>query len=77
MTGLDVENDAIIEIFCVITDANLNVLDDQGWGAVIHQPKERMDKMVFISLLRFSLPSLQRVLRLAAQTGRMVHTNSW
>ncbi|KAG0650036.1 DNA polymerase lambda [Hyphodiscus hymeniophilus] len=45
MTGLDVDNDRIIEIFCVITDANLNVLDEEGWGAVIHQSKETMDSM--------------------------------
>lgn len=46
MTGLDVDNDVIIEIFCVITDGNLTVLDEEGWGVVIHQPKEVMDKMV-------------------------------
>ncbi|CAG8955417.1 hypothetical protein HYFRA_00010281 [Hymenoscyphus fraxineus] len=45
MTGLDVENDVIIEIFCIITNGNLDVLDEEGWGAVIHQPKERMDQM--------------------------------
>lgn len=46
MTGLDVDNDAIIEIFCIITNGNLDVLDRTGWGAVIHQSKEMMDKMV-------------------------------
>jgi hypothetical protein len=46
MTGLDVDNDVIIEIFCLITDGDLNVLDEEGWGAVIHQEKETMDKMV-------------------------------
>ncbi|KAG9233531.1 mitochondrial putative Oligoribonuclease [Amylocarpus encephaloides] len=45
MTGLDVENDVIIEIFCLITNGNLEVLDEEGWGAVIHQDKETMDKM--------------------------------
>lgn len=50
MTGLDVDNDVIIEIFCIITNGNLEVLDEEGWGAVIHQPKEKMDQMV-------SLPS--------------------
>ncbi|RDL42217.1 uncharacterized protein BP5553_02196 [Venustampulla echinocandica] len=45
MTGLDIDNDVIIEIFCVITDGNLDVLDEAGWGAVIHQSKETMDKM--------------------------------
>ncbi|EPE24896.1 Ribonuclease H-like protein [Glarea lozoyensis ATCC 20868] len=45
MTGLDVDNDVIIEIFCLITDGDLNLLDEEGWGAVIHQEKETMDKM--------------------------------
>ncbi|KAH6718983.1 ribonuclease H-like domain-containing protein [Leptodontidium sp. MPI-SDFR-AT-0119] len=45
MTGLDVDNDVIIEIFCIITNGNLDVIDEKGWGAVIHQSKETMDKM--------------------------------
>ncbi|KAL2067107.1 hypothetical protein VTL71DRAFT_1531 [Oculimacula yallundae] len=45
MTGLDIDNDVVIEIFCIITNGNLDVLDEQGWGAVIHQSKETMDKM--------------------------------
>jgi oligoribonuclease len=46
MTGLDVDNDVIIEIFCIITDGDLVVLDEDGWGAVVYQTKETMDKMV-------------------------------
>jgi oligoribonuclease len=46
MTGLDVDNDVIIEIFCVITNGQLDVLDQEGWGVVVHQTKETMDKMV-------------------------------
>jgi oligoribonuclease (3'-5' exoribonuclease) len=46
MTGLDVDNDVIIEIFCIITNGNLDVIDNAGWGAVIHQSKERMNQMV-------------------------------
>ncbi|KAE8452335.1 hypothetical protein EG329_001035 [Mollisiaceae sp. DMI_Dod_QoI] len=45
MTGLDLENDVIIEIFCIITNGNLEMLDEEGWGVVIHQSKETMDKM--------------------------------
>ena len=48
MTGLDIDNDVIIEIFCIITNGNLDVVDEAGWGAVVHQSKETMDKMVFI-----------------------------
>lgn len=46
MTGLDIDNDVVIEIFCVITNGNLEMIDEKGWGAVIHQSKETMDKMV-------------------------------
>jgi oligoribonuclease len=45
MTGLDVDKDVIIEIFCIVTNGNLDTLDEQGWGAVIHQSKETMNKM--------------------------------
>lgn len=40
------DNDVIIEIFCIITNGDLNVLDENGWGTVVHQTKEKMDKMV-------------------------------
>ncbi|KAL0469237.1 oligoribonuclease [Neurospora intermedia] len=45
MTGLDPDQDAIIEIYCFITDEQLNLLDRTGWGTVIHQTKARMDAM--------------------------------
>ncbi|APA14537.1 hypothetical protein SS1G_06475 [Sclerotinia sclerotiorum 1980 UF-70] len=45
MTGLDIEKDVIIEISCIITNGNLEILDKEGWNAVIHQDKETMDKM--------------------------------
>jgi oligoribonuclease len=45
MTGLDPDSDLIIEIFCFVTDGQLELLDDAGWGTVVHQPKERMDLM--------------------------------
>ena len=45
MTGLDLEKDIIIEVFCIITDRNLNIVDEEGFGAVVHQRKERMDQM--------------------------------
>ncbi|KAI8320271.1 ribonuclease H-like protein [Martensiomyces pterosporus] len=44
MTGLDYDSDTIIEIACVITDGDLNVLE-QGEDIVIHQPQEVMDAM--------------------------------
>lgn len=45
MTGLNPESDAIIEVFCLITDDQLELLDNEGWGTVVHQPRERMDQM--------------------------------
>ncbi|KAL8957555.1 MAG: hypothetical protein Q9183_006025 [Haloplaca sp. 2 TL-2023] len=45
MTGLDVDKDEIISLCCFITDAHLNLLDDQGWEAVIHLDKARLDAM--------------------------------
>ncbi|KAK4131997.1 ribonuclease H-like protein [Trichocladium antarcticum] len=45
MTGLDPETDSIIEIFCLITDGQLELLDEPGWGTVVHQSRERMDMM--------------------------------
>lgn len=45
MTGLDPDREEIIEIFCIITTGNLEVVDEAGWGTVIHQTKERMDQM--------------------------------
>lgn len=45
MTGLNLEKDIIIEVFCIITDGELNVIDEEGWGTVVHQTKKRMDDM--------------------------------
>lgn len=45
MTGLNVDRDVIIEIFCIITKGNLEVVDEAGRGWVIQQTKERMDEM--------------------------------
>lgn len=45
MTGLDPNQEEIIEIFCLITDGNLNLVDEAGWGTVVHQPQARMDQM--------------------------------
>ncbi|KAK6066491.1 oligoribonuclease [Seiridium cupressi] len=45
MTGLNPDREEIIEIFCIITTGTLEVVDEAGWGTVIHQSKERMDQM--------------------------------
>ncbi|WYZ42781.1 hypothetical protein EsH8_VI_000480 [Colletotrichum jinshuiense] len=45
MTGLDPDKEEIIEIFCIITTGNLEVIDPEGWGCVVHQTGERMAQM--------------------------------
>ena len=45
MTGLDVDNDEIISMCCFITDAQLQLLDNDGWEVVIHLDKSRLDAM--------------------------------
>jgi len=44
MTGLDPDNDLIIEIATIVTDKNLNILAE-GPVLVVHQAKEAMDAM--------------------------------
>merc|ERR1712004_804658 len=44
MTGLDIDNDHIIEMACLITDGKLNMVAE-GPNLIIHQPNEIMDNM--------------------------------
>jgi len=44
MTGLDPEQDTIIEIATIITDNNMNILDE-GPSLAIHQPDHLLDGM--------------------------------
>ena len=45
MTGLDVYNDHIIEICCLITDGNLDLLDEKGYELTVYYPKSVLDLM--------------------------------
>jgi oligoribonuclease len=45
MTGLDTDNDTIMSLAAFVTDADLNLLDDTGYEAVIHHDKEQLDRM--------------------------------
>lgn len=45
MTGLDVAKDHIIEICCIITDGNLNIIDETGYESTVHVPKKVLDNM--------------------------------
>lgn len=44
MTGLDTNNDYIIEIATIVTDSDLNILDE-GPVLAIHQPDEVLERM--------------------------------
>jgi len=44
MTGLDIEQDALIEIACVVTDGELTLLDG-GIDLIIKPPAEALDQM--------------------------------
>ena len=44
MTGLDFKNDLLVEIACVITNAQLEVVAE-GLNIVIHAPAERLESM--------------------------------
>ncbi|XP_072449271.1 small fragment nuclease [Chiloscyllium punctatum] len=44
MTGLDIEKDKIIEMACIITDADLNILAE-GPHLIVNQPNELLDGM--------------------------------
>ncbi|KAF1983670.1 ribonuclease H-like protein [Aulographum hederae CBS 113979] len=45
MTGLDYDNDTILQIACFITDYDLNLLDETGYEVVVHHLQEDLDKM--------------------------------
>jgi oligoribonuclease len=45
MTGLDLASDALVEIACIVTDAELRPLDD-GIDVVIKPPAESLDGML-------------------------------
>jgi oligoribonuclease (3'-5' exoribonuclease) len=45
MTGLDPENDHILQICCFVTDAQLHLLDPNPFEVIIHQPKPVLDAM--------------------------------
>jgi oligoribonuclease len=44
MTGLDIEHDALIEVACLVTDGELNLLD-AGIDVLIKPPAEALDQM--------------------------------
>ena len=45
MTGLDLSKDTVMSLACFITDYDLNMLDEQGYEAIISHSQEQMDAM--------------------------------
>ncbi|KAI9171300.1 Oligoribonuclease [Paramyrothecium foliicola] len=45
MTGLNPDTEEILEIYCILTTGNLEVLDEEGYHAVVHWPRSRLDLM--------------------------------
>ncbi|TWU77142.1 hypothetical protein ED733_008381 [Metarhizium rileyi] len=45
MTGLNPDTEEIIEIYCIISTGNLELVDQEGYHAVIHYPASRLDQM--------------------------------
>lgn len=44
MTGLDINKDRIMEVACIITDGDANIVAE-GPHLIIHQPSEILNKM--------------------------------
>ena len=45
MTGLNPEKETIMSMACFITDAQLQLQDEQGWESIIHHDKSTLDRM--------------------------------
>ena len=45
MTGLNTDDDTIMSLACFVTGPDLNILDNDGYEAIIHHSKEDLDRM--------------------------------
>ena len=45
MTGLDPDEEIILEIYCILTTGSLELIDEEGYHAIIHCPAERLNQM--------------------------------
>lgn len=45
MTGLNPDTDQILQISCFVTDADLRLLDSNGFHATVHQPQSVLEAM--------------------------------
>lgn len=67
MTGLDINNDALIEVAALVTDADLNVLDE-GIDVVIHADDDKLNNMVEVVTNMHEASGLTQEVRDAATT---------
>lgn len=44
--GVEVEKDVLLEIACIITDSELNILDEEGFKACVHYTPEEVSRIV-------------------------------
>ena len=45
MTGLNPKSDSILSIACFVTDAKLNLLESNGFEAIVGHPQSRLNQM--------------------------------
>ncbi len=67
MTGLDVARDALVEVAAVVTDAELNLLDD-GLDVVIATPEDRLTGMDEVVVQMHTASGLLDAVRAATTT---------
>src|SRR5580693_6451132 len=80
MTGLDLARDALIEIACLVTDGDLNLVDD-GIDEVIKPPPEALDQMADVVRSMHTASGLRNVLEsvitLAEAQERVLDYGRW
>ncbi|WP_153503233.1 oligoribonuclease [Cumulibacter manganitolerans] len=67
MTGLRLDTDALIEVAAIVTDGELNVLDE-GIDIVIHAPEEKLADMVPVVVAMHEASGLTDEVRRSAVT---------
>ena len=75
MTGLNPEQDRIIEIATIVTDANLTILEE-GPNMAIHQSLERLQAMDKWNQTHHGNSGLIRLVKESSQTERMAETTT-
>jgi oligoribonuclease len=70
MTGLDIEHDALIEVACLVTDAELNLLD-AGVDVIIKPPAEATE--IVLGYVKQHVPEPRKV----PLCGNSIATDRW